>query len=197
MTHSFRETMKDLKFKEKLSGLGGVDSIICESRKEDWKTIDKIPESFPITHSAERAQSVYSNNSYTKKMVKLKRNKEITRNTMDWLENTHFIWPTLHTYRPFCISMFWAGFSKYSVQLILWVLERKRTIIGEHIRNGKKKQKNVQLLLREEKGLPLTQVSGANDKSGTSNDGNQARRFFSLNSVDAIVACVPIKYKET
>ena len=83
VTHSFRETMKDLKLKEKLSGLGGVDSIICESRKEDWKTIDKIPESFPITHSAERAQSVYINNSYTKKMVKLKRNKEITRNAMD------------------------------------------------------------------------------------------------------------------
>ena len=138
MTHSFRETMKDLKFKEKLSGLGGVDSIICESRKEDWKTIDKIPESFPITHSAERAQSVYINNSYTKKMVKLKRNKEITRNAMDWLENTHFIWPTLHTYRPFCISMFWAGFSKYSVQLILWVLERKTDY---HWRTHKKRQK--------------------------------------------------------
>ena len=44
VTHSFRETMKDLKFKEKLSGLGVVDSIICESRKEDWKTIDKIPQ---------------------------------------------------------------------------------------------------------------------------------------------------------
>lgn len=197
MTHSFRETMKDLKFKEKLSGLGGVDSIICESRKEDWKTIDKIPESFPITHSAERAQSVYINNSYTKKMVKLKRNKEITRNAMDWLENTHFIWPTLHTYRPFCISMFWAGFSKYSVQLILWVLERKTDYHWRTHKNRQKKTKNVQLLLREEKGLPLTQVSGANDKSGTSNDGNQARRFFSLNSVDAIVACVPIKYKET
>ena len=61
----------------------------------------------------------------------------------------------------------------------------------------KTKTKNVQLLLREEKGFPLTQVSGANDKSGTSNDGNQARRFFSLNSVDAIITCVPIKYKET
>lgn len=59
MTHSFRETMKDLKFKEKLSGLGGVDSIICESRKEDWKTIDKIPESFPITHSAESSIDLY------------------------------------------------------------------------------------------------------------------------------------------
>lgn len=77
------------------------------------------------------------------------------------------------------------------------MLERKTDYHWRTHKNRQKKTKNVQLLLREEKGLPLTQVSGANDKSGTSNDGNQARRFFSLNSVDAIVACVPIKYKET
>ena len=38
---------------------------------------------------------------------------------------------------------------------------------------------------------------GANDKGGTSNDGNQARRFFHQDCADAILGCVPQKYKET
>ena len=72
--------MKDLKFKKKLSGLGGADCIICESRKEDWKTIDKIQERFPINRFAESSIDLYEQ-VYMKEMVKFKRNKEITRTT--------------------------------------------------------------------------------------------------------------------
>ena len=48
----------------------------------------------------------------------------------------------------------------------------------------------------QERGLVLDQVSGANDKGGTSSDGNQSQIFFSFDSSDAIVACVPTKYKD-
>ena len=54
-----------------------------------------------------------------------------------------------------------------------WI--EKKTIIGEPIRRAKA---NVQKMLKESTGLVLDQVAGANDKTGTSNDGNQARRFF-------------------
>ena len=56
---------------------------------------------------------------------------------------------------------------------------------------------NVKTILREERGLALDQVSVANDKSDISNDVNEVRRFFKHDSVDATVACVPIKHKET
>ena len=50
---------------------------------------------------------------------------------------------------------------------------------------------------QESLGLNLDQVGGANDKGGTSNDGNQGRRFFKPESRDAIVACVAENYKDT
>ena len=70
----------------------------------------------------------------------------------------------------------------------------KSTIIGEPIRRAKT---NVQKILKESTGLMLDQVAGANDKTGTSNDGNQARRFFKWETCDVIVNLVEDKYKET
>lgn len=52
-------------------------------------------------------------------------------------------------------------------------------------------------ILRGEREFALDQVSGENDKGGISNDVNQEKRFFRNDSVDATIACVPIKYKET
>ena len=49
--------MKDSKFKKKLSGLGGANFIICESRKIG-KLLTKY-KSFPITHSTESSIDLY------------------------------------------------------------------------------------------------------------------------------------------
>ena len=54
-----------------------------------------------------------------------------------------------------------------------WI--EKNTINGEPIRRAKE---IVQSMLKETTGMTLDQVAGANDKGGTSNDGNQARCFF-------------------
>lgn len=66
-----------------------------------------------------------------------------------------------------------------------------------NVTRGNITSRNFQTLLEEEKRLVLDQVSRTNDKGGASNDGDQAKRFFSLDYVDAIVACELIKYKET
>ena len=42
----------------------------------------------------------------------------------------------------------------------------------------------------------MDQRAGPNDKTGTSNDGNQARRFFKSETRNVIVDCVADKYKE-
>ena len=65
-----------------------------------------------------------------------------------------------------------------------WI--EKRGIIGEPIRKAKEV---VQDILKESTGMALDQVAGENNKGGTSNDGNQARRFFKPESRDLIVAC--------
>lgn len=72
-----------------------------------------------------------------------------------------------------------------------WV--EKSTVLGEPIRQAKGR---VQDKLRNV-GIIVDQVSGANSKSGTSNDGNTARKFFSETHADLIVECVDEKYKDT
>ena len=50
-------------------------------------------------------------------------------------------------------------------------------------------------MIQQNLGLRLDQVSTANAKGGTSNDGNQARQFFSTKSKDVIIDCICEKYK--
>ena len=54
------DIMKDLKFKKKLSGLGGADCIICESRKADWMDVEQIKKGFPVTRLAENSLDLYN-----------------------------------------------------------------------------------------------------------------------------------------
>ena len=59
VTHTIHDTITDLIFKKKLSGLGGADCTICEGRKSDWKYIEKTKEGFNITRSADNAIALY------------------------------------------------------------------------------------------------------------------------------------------
>ena len=67
------------------------------------------------------------------------------------------------------------------------------TILGEPIRRAKQR---IQDIFREA-GLIIDQPSGANSKGSTSNDGNQAWRFFSQKLAAIVVSCVNQKYKDT
>ena len=49
----------DLKLKKKLSGIGGEDCIICETRPAEWKDVAKIREGYPITRDAEETRNVF------------------------------------------------------------------------------------------------------------------------------------------
>ena len=56
---TIKDTMKDLKLKKCLSGLGGADCIICFTKKIDWMDIKQIEEGFPINRSAEETLKLY------------------------------------------------------------------------------------------------------------------------------------------
>ena len=195
VTNYIHDSMKDLKFKKKLSGLGGADCIICESRKADWKDVNKVKEGFPITRTAGSSIDLYqqlmeegNGGEIRKKQGDYTSRKGLTQKPIT-SSDQHSIC-ILHSYLN-VLGWFLKLLYRCNQSYECW-MERK-TIIGEHIRIGKA---NVQTILREERGLYLDQVSGANDKGGTSNDGNQARRFFHVDSADAVVSCVHPKYKE-
>ena len=48
-----KDTMKDLKIKKSLSGLGGADCIICTTKQDEWMIEGRIREGFAITRSVE------------------------------------------------------------------------------------------------------------------------------------------------
>ena len=48
-----RDTMKDLKLKRKISGLGGANCILCVSKQNDWTDPASIHEGFPITRESD------------------------------------------------------------------------------------------------------------------------------------------------
>ena len=48
-----RDSMKDLKLKRKISGLGGADCILCVSKQNDWTDPASIHEGFPITRESD------------------------------------------------------------------------------------------------------------------------------------------------
>ena len=56
-----RDTMKDLKFKKHISGLGGADCIMCKTKQCDWTDKKKLAEGFPINRSADDTLQLYNN----------------------------------------------------------------------------------------------------------------------------------------
>ena len=56
------DSMKDLKFKKYISGLGGADCILRKSQQKDWTDRERVSRGFPIERSAE-------DNSWLMKMV--------------------------------------------------------------------------------------------------------------------------------
>ena len=53
------DTMKDLKFKRHISGLGGADCILCISKQEDWVNPERVVQGFAIERTAEDTLKLY------------------------------------------------------------------------------------------------------------------------------------------
>ena len=53
-----KDTMKDLKIKKSLSGLGSVDCIICTTKQDEWMIEGRIKEGFTITCLVEETVSL-------------------------------------------------------------------------------------------------------------------------------------------
>ena len=195
VSHVIHDTMKDLKLKKIWSGLGGADCIICEARKPDLMDPEKICHGFPITRNANSSLELYErlifegDGEIIRKPNDYNSRKGLTNIPLT-SSDQHSI-TILHSFinvLGWFLKLLYRCHASYET----W-LERK-TVIGEPIRRAKER---VLTIIKNATGMTLDQVSGANDKSGTSNDGNQARRFFSQESSLVILSCVDDKYKET
>ena len=190
--HEMLDTMKDLKLKNKLPGIGRGDCILCETRKSDWKDAEKIREGFPITRTAEGTRELYEK-------LMAEGNGEIQRKASDYDErlgltqeaqtssDQHSIC-ILHSYIN-VLGWFLKVLYRCNCSYESWI--ERQTVLGEPIRRSKKR---VQEILRPA-GLVVDRVAGANAKTGTSNTGNTARNFFNMKNRDVVITCVDEKYK--
>ena len=56
---NIKDTMKDLKFKRKISGLGGADCLLCKSQAKDWTDKTKANQGFKINRTAADTFAIY------------------------------------------------------------------------------------------------------------------------------------------
>ena len=171
-----RDTMKDLKFKKAISGLGGADCILCKSKVAEWISLKKIEEGgFKIDRTFTDTQSIFNAVLDGEGNIQIRPNDFETRSGVTQKpisdSDQHSI-----TITHSCIN----GTTWYLKLLYRCNIDYKvwdmRAGYSDHVIKSKEQ---VQGLIKKRTGLRLDYVNSAGGKGGTSTDGKQGRRFFS------------------
>lgn len=190
-----KDTMKDLKLKKSISGLGGADCILCKTKQSDWTDLSKIEEGFSINRSNEDTVRLYN------ELISKSNTDEIQRCRNDFnvregitkcpltTSDQHSITIT-HSYIN-VTTWFLKVLYRLNSEYFVWT--ESQTVLGEHIRKGKERVFDGIL---SDTGLCLDVVCSGGAKGGTSTDGKQGRRFFSEEVVCTLKRLTKEKYHE-
>ena len=186
------DTMKDLKFKKCISGLGGADCILCKTKQRDWTTNTKVTEGFPINRSAVNTLKLYKelideNGEIKTKSGDFETREGITKEAITTSDQTSIT--VTHSYIN-VTSWFVKFLARCNANCQKWV--EKSDHRGDPIRRGKDR---VLKAIYEETGLYFEKVDSTG-KGGSSTNGNQGRRFFSEEVIESIKKLVPEKHRE-
>ena len=170
-----KDTMKDLKFKKSISGLGGADCILCKSKVSDWTDLTKIKKGFKIDRTAADTQKIFrsvidEDGSIIIKPKDFDVRSGVTKEPLSDSDQ-HSITIT-HSYINGCtwfLKLLYRCHSDYQ----RW---EQKAGFGQHLNTSKE---GVREKITKETGLRLDYVCSAGGKGGTSTDGKQGRRFFS------------------
>ena len=176
------DTMKDLKFKKVISGLGGADCIICYSKQEDWVNRKKVTEGFPIKRTAEDTLKIYQtlvdgDGEVPRAAGDFATRKGLTQKPLTTSDQTSIT--LTHSYIN-VTTWFLKLLYRCSIDYKHWV--EKSGPLGDPIRNSRDR---VLDNIRENTGLDLDRVSSGGH-GGTTTNGPQGRRFFSEEILETI-----------
>jgi hypothetical protein len=162
--HMIHDTMKDLKLKKKLSGCGGADCILCESRTADWKDPVQITNGFPITRFADSTMQLYE-------QLVAQGEGEILKAANDYATRKGITAEpkTTSSQHSICITHSYINVLGWIMKVLYrcncsyecWI--EKKTCLGDHIRKSKEK---VQTMIKDGLGLVIDKVGGLNAKTG-------------------------------
>jgi len=187
------DTMKDLKFKKHISGLGGADCILCISRTEDWTNVDNIIRGFPIQRNAKDTLTLYHD------LVGADGNIPRNRNDFEIRKGLTQKPLTRSDQRSICITDSYINVTGWFIKLLsrchidykYWV--EKTGPLGDPIRKAEQRVLNN---IRSNTGLILEACNKLGQRSGTSTDGPQGRRFFSEKLLSSLNELPVLKYKQ-
>ena len=173
---TIHDSMKDLKFKRHISGLGGADCILCISQTKDWTDREKVSAGFPIERSAEETWKLYEQlvneeGDVPTKAGDFEVRQGLTKKPLTTSDQTNIC--ITHSYIN-VTTWFLKVLYRCHIDYKNWV--EKSGPLGEPIRQSRER---VLGAILHATGLYLDQCNKANGKGGTSTDGNQGRRFFS------------------
>ena len=160
--HIIQDTMKDMKFKKKICGLGGADCILCESRQNDWLDEEQIKEGFGITRTAAENLDVYlellacNDGSIVPKKGDYETRKGLTQKPLTSANQTSIC--ITHSYINY-IGCWVKVLSRMNAEYEHCV--EKSNCYGDHRRNG---HERVVDKIEDETGLKLDQVCGSLSK---------------------------------
>ena len=168
-----KDSMKDLKFKKAISGLGGADCILCKSKVDDWTNLQKIEDGgFKI---AADTQNIFDNVLDENGNICIRPKDFGTRSgvTQKPLSDSdqHSITIT-HSYingTTWYLKMLYRCYIDFKT----WV---EKAGYCDHLYKSKG---DVRETIKQKTGLCLDYVNSAGGKGGTSTDGKQGRRFYS------------------
>ena len=170
-----KDTMKDLKFKTKISGLGGAACLLCKSEVKDWTHPERSRDGFKIDRTAADTYQIFlsvidANGDIRTAPRDFERRSGVTKEPISDSDQ-HCITIT-HSYINGC-SWFLKIMYRCHADYPIWV---ERAGYKQVLDSSKNKVRDT---IKEKTGLMLGYVCTAGAKGGTSTDGKQARRFFS------------------
>ena len=186
------DSMKDLKLKKKLSGLGGADCILCKTKQADWTTTSKVQEGFYINRSATDNLALYNklvgeNGKIVTASGDFDTRQGLTQKPLTSSDQTSIT--VTHSYIN-GVTWFLKVLYRCRADHLHWV--EKSGPQGEPIRQAREQ---VLKAIHEGTGLYLDKVNSTG-KGGTSTDENQGRRFFSEEVLECLKGLLDEKHKE-
>ena len=169
------DSMKDLKYKKMLSGLGGADCILCTTKQKEWSDIAKVTEGFPINRNAQGNEALFH---------RLVNDQGIIPRIPNDFANRQGLTSkplTTSSQRSITITHSYINGTAFFIKFLVRVhidyarWEEKSDPRGAPLRAGKAR---VLAAIEDQTGLVVEQVASTGH-CGTSTDGNTGRRFFS------------------
>ena len=182
---SIIDSMKDLKFKKSISGLGGADCILCYTKRGDWTNRDKILQGFPIQRNSTDTFDLYQE-------LTEEESHELERKSGDFDTRKGLTKKPLTTSSQMSITIthsYINGTTWFLKLLYRCHIDWKNWVqpgtgdLGTPLEHSRDR---VLYMIEESTGLVLDQCNTAGGKGGTTTNGPQGRRFYSEETINVI-----------